>query len=261
MNRLSWNIGRIEGIDLYVHPTFLILIAWTFLFQGGSFAVLLTIALFGCVLLHELGHALAARMYGIRTEDITLYPIGGVARLERMPRSAGPELVIAIAGPIVNFVIAAGLYVGLTLVGPRASAGFFGLFLTQLMIYNLGLGLFNLVPAFPMDGGRILRAVLSSWVGRLRATEFAASLGQFLALVAGGQGLLQGQFLFVILALFIYFAGRSELLGVRFEEMRRRGPAETFLSPPPPGFRWVSRGDGIWVLDRLDYRGGFHGRI
>jgi Zn-dependent protease len=248
MPRFSWKIGRIEGIDLYLHPTFLLLLLWVYVSQGGLFAAVLTAGVFGCVVLHELGHALMARRYGIRTEDITLYPIGGVARLERMPRSAGPELLIALAGPAVNFVIAGGLYLGLSLAGPRATNNLAGLFLTQLLNINLGLGLFNLLPVFPMDGGRVLRALLSGWMGRLKATEIAVQLGQTLAIVAMFMSIFYWEALFFFLALFVYSAGGRELMAVRYEEAQRTPAGEPFLSPPPPGYQWVTRGDGIWTL-------------
>jgi Zn-dependent protease len=244
---MSYKIGRVEGIDLYLHPTFLLLLAYTLAFSGGLLATLLTAAVFGCVLLHELGHALMARHYGIRTEDITLYPIGGVARLERMPRSAGPELLIALAGPAVNLVIAGGLFLGLELAGP-GSANMVGNFLFQLMAINLGLALFNLLPVFPMDGGRVLRAILSAPLGRLRATSVAASIGQFIAIAAGLYFLINGELLPVVLAAFVYFAAGAELRSVREEEFRRSVPTDVYNNPPPPGFRWVTRGDGIWTL-------------
>src|SRR5215831_2000683 len=111
MMGMSWKLGQVAGIDVFLHPTFLLLLAYVALTQGGIGAVLLVSAVFGCVLLHELGHALVARRFGIGTEDITLYPIGGVARLQRMPRTPGAELVIALAGPAVNFLIVMGLSV------------------------------------------------------------------------------------------------------------------------------------------------------
>src|SRR3954467_481578 len=137
MNRMSWKLGRVAGIDVFLHPTFLLLLAFVGMRQGGLGSILLVSAVFGCVLLHELGHALMARRFGIETEDITLYPIGGVARLSRLPRSPGAELAIALAGPAVNFAIVAGL-VGL---------GFLGLFgpggevAGTLIALNLMLGL------------------------------------------------------------------------------------------------------------------------
>src|SRR6476646_10180373 len=110
--RISWKVGRVAGIDLYIHPSFLIVLAFPQVIGGGALSILLILAAFGCVVLHELGHALMARRFGIETEDITLYPIGGVARLRRMPRSPGAELAIALAGPAVNLAIAAGLGLG-----------------------------------------------------------------------------------------------------------------------------------------------------
>src|SRR4051812_9986689 len=123
MNRMTWKLGRVAGIDVFLHPTFLLLLAYVGLLQGGIGAILLVSAVFGCVLLHELGHALMARRFGIETEDITLYPIGGVARLRRMPRAPGAELLIALAGPAVNVLIVLalqGLAVFGVLAGPRS---------------------------------------------------------------------------------------------------------------------------------------------
>ena len=155
--RISWKLGRVAGIDLFLHPTFLLI-----LLPGmtGGLSAFFIVALFGCVVLHELGHALMARRFGIETLDITLYPIGGVARLQRMPRAPGAELLIALAGPAVNFAIVAGL-LGLELlgIGGMESDSSLGAFLAGLMLVNLILGLFNLIPAFPMDGGRVLRAL------------------------------------------------------------------------------------------------------
>ena len=175
--RMSWKLGRVAGIDLFLHPTFLLV----FLFTGVG-AIPLVLALFGCVVLHELGHALMARRFGIETEDITLYPIGGVARLRRMPLRPGAELLIALAGPAVNFCIIAALIV-LQMVGLAnfAYGSWLDGFVENLILVNLVLGLFNLIPAFPMDGGRVLRALLSGWLGRARATSIAASLGRVLA--------------------------------------------------------------------------------
>ncbi len=153
--RMSWKLGRVAGIDLFVHPTFLLL-----LLPGvtGGLSPLFVVALFGCVVLHELGHALMARRFGIETLDITLYPIGGVARLQRMPRAPGAELLIALAGPAVNFAIVAAL-MGLEMlgIGGMETDASLGGFLAGLVLVNLVLGLFNLIPAFPMDGGRVLR--------------------------------------------------------------------------------------------------------
>src|SRR5688572_19684180 len=166
----SWRIGRIAGIDIYLHFTFLILLAWVALSHflpegdvaGALVGITFILALFGIVVLHELGHALAARRYGIQTRDITLLPIGGVARLERMPEDPKQELVVAIAGPLVNVVLAAAIYVGLWLssglTGVTDATRVGGGFLSQLFWVNVALVAFNALPAFPMDGGRVLRA-------------------------------------------------------------------------------------------------------
>jgi Zn-dependent protease len=244
--RMSWKLGRVAGIDIYLHPTFLFVLAFPQVGEAGAFGLMLVLAGFGCVLLHELGHALMARRYGIGTEDITLYPIGGVARLSRMPRSPGAELLIALAGPAVNLVIAAGL-LGLGLLGLLGPT-LVGRFLVNLLVVNLVLALFNLIPAFPMDGGRVLRALLSGWVGRVRATAVAATIGRSLALLFGFYSLVNGHFVHVFLAAFIYLAAGAELAHVIAEEHRRRYGDDDDTWTAPPGFRWVRRGDGAWQL-------------
>lgn len=257
MNSISWKLGQVAGIDLYLHPTFLLLLAFVGASQGGLMAVLLVAAIFGCVLLHELGHALAARFCGIRTEDITLYPIGGVARLERMPRRPSAELLITLAGPAVNVVIA-GLLAVLLLIAAIlnpiwAYESIVPNFLHALMTVNLILAVFNMIPAFPMDGGRVFRALLSNWLGRLRATEIAAGLGRVLALAFGVYALVNFQFLHLVLAAFIYVAGTAELARVRHEEREHRprsgnrdsGDGVHFA---PQGQRWVYVGQGVWRL-------------
>ncbi|MEM9292978.1 MAG: site-2 protease family protein [Acidobacteriota bacterium] len=190
--RWSIHLGTLLGIPVRVHATFFLLllwIAWRDLGRGlgtvGTLAsVAFVIALFGCVALHEFGHALAARYYGIGTRDITLLPIGGLARLERMPQKPVQELVVALAGPAVNVVLAVLLFVQLQLFGPLlpASAGVMGIpFETALMFANIGLVLFNLIPAFPMDGGRVLRACMGFFVPFPKATRWAANVGKLIA--------------------------------------------------------------------------------
>ncbi|RUL86708.1 site-2 protease family protein [Tautonia sociabilis] len=250
--RLSWKLGRVAGIDLYVHATFFVMMAVLATAQRGVEAVLMVLALFGCVLLHELGHALTARRFGIPTEHITLYPIGGVARLHRMPREPGAELLIALAGPAVNVGIAATLFAGLAVVSalaPAMAAGSIGMVLGDLLRVNLLLACFNLLPIFPMDGGRVLRAMLSRPLGRLRATEIAAALGQALAMIAGGACVVAivvtGQPLFLLhlaLAAFIFLAAGGERGQVRAEELRLRA------SQAAPGYTWIDLGNGVWQL-------------
>jgi Zn-dependent protease len=254
--RRSWKLGQVSGIDVYLHPTFLLILFFPQVTQWGIYGLALVLAGFGCVLLHELGHALMARQYGIGTRDITLYPIGGVARLTRMPRSPGAELLIALAGPAVNFVLVGGLIglLSLGVLGPLTGAAF----AVNLIIVNLVLGLFNLIPAFPMDGGRVLRALLSGWVGRARATSVATGIGRGLALVFGLYSLIQGEWIQVFLAMFIFMAAGAELSSVVAEENLRRfygnsdGDRQAQgIWTAPPGFQWVHRGDGAWQLAPL----------
>jgi Zn-dependent protease len=249
---LSWKIGRVAGIDVYIHATFLIVFfLFRAVFAGGPLSplnVLFVLSVFGCVLLHELGHALMARQFGIRTRDITLYMIGGVARLERMPKAAGAELLIALAGPAVNFAIVAALLPVVMLGGADlASTSTLMLFLEEVLVVNLGLGLFNLIPAFPMDGGRVLRALLSTWLGRVRATIIAARVGRMLAVCFGVSAILwTGNLAPVVLAAFIYLAARAEEAQVVHQDAPR--PDSQGIWTAPPGYRWVSRGDGLWQL-------------
>lgn len=241
--RWSWKIGRIAGIDLRVHATFLILLAWAALVSyqasgtttGAVEGVLFVLALFFSVVLHELGHALAARRYGVPTKDITLLPIGGVARLEHIPTDPRQELRIALAGPAVTLAIVLVLYGALTLMGePRAQAQDIlssrGSFVSQLMWANVSLFLFNLLPAFPMDGGRVLRATLALRMDYVRATEVAARVGKAFALIFAIVGLLYNPFL-VFIALFIWVGAageataaqqRSSLEGVSVERVMIR---------------------------------------
>lgn len=216
----SFNLGTIAGTAVRVHVTFALLLVWIWLMHyriGGAPAawegVAFILAIFACVVLHEFGHIAAARYFGIKTPDITLLPIGGVARLERMPEEPGQEFVIAVAGPLVNVVIAALIFVAL-----GGSAGFEqmaqvedprGGFLARLAGVNVFLVLFNMIPAFPMDGGRVLRAALASRMSWARATQIAASIGQGLAFVFGFIGLFYNPFL-IFIGIFVYLAAAAE---------------------------------------------------
>lgn len=217
----SWKLIRVAGIDVYVHATFFILIIWIGLSYwqvAGTLAAVINgisfiLALFACVVLHEFGHALTARRYGIRTQSITLLPIGGVAAMERMPDDPKQEIAVALAGPAVNLVIASVLWLWLTVsnievpVEPLSLTG--GSFIERLMIINIVLAVFNLVPAFPMDGGRVLRAALAMQMDHNRATQAAARVGQGLALMLGLLGLLYNPFL-IFIALFVWIGAAAE---------------------------------------------------
>ncbi len=228
----SLKIGRFAGIDVFIHPTFWLLPLLVLFSSGGEpgqavldLAVLF--AAFGCIALHEFGHAFAARRYGIRTRDITLYPIGGVARLENMPDRPWPEIVVALAGPAVNVVIAAGIAAVMALDGPRLADGLsgepgVGAFWARLLIVNVGLVLFNLIPAFPMDGGRVFRALVHCFTDRVTATEVASIVGGVFAGLIALFGLYNQQVMPVILAAFVFLTGRAELAGVRYQEEQKR---------------------------------------
>lgn len=216
----SWKLIRLAGVDVYVHATFIILITWiglSFWLAGGSIAAVIRgiafiLILFACVVLHELGHALTARRYGIRTRKIILLPIGGVADMERMPDDPKQEVAVALAGPAVNLVIAFVLWLWL-LASNTLQAGLFDLanvsFLQKLMVVNIILAAFNLLPAFPMDGGRVLRAILSMRMSHNRATQAAAKVGQGFALWLGLIGLFYNPFLLFI-ALFVWIGAAAE---------------------------------------------------
>jgi len=235
--RWSWPIGRLAGIPLRVHVTFPLLLAWIALLQwriDGDLAsvaslVLLVLLVFAIVVLHELGHALAGRRYGVATRDITLLPIGGVARLERIPKEPKQELVIALAGPAVNVVLA--IVVGAVL----AATGGFGSFTdvvslveadpafdlrllgVRLVAINIWLVAFNMLPAFPMDGGRVLRALLTlKYRDHARATAAAASVGRVFAVLFGAAGLLVlNSPLLVLIGVFVWLAGTGEAAAVK----------------------------------------------
>ncbi|MCF1505350.1 site-2 protease family protein [Afifella sp. H1R] len=230
---MSWSfpIGRLFGSEIRIHATFFLLLAWigfAHYQMGGAAAaidgVLFILAIFACVVAHEFGHALTARRFGIKTPDITLLPIGGLARLERMPENPREEILVALAGPAVNIVIAAVLILALggavdtaslaSLDNPQVS------FLARLAGVNLFLALFNLIPAFPMDGGRVLRAALSFKLSRPAATTMAARIGQGVA-VGFGFLALYGNPILLLIAAFIFLAGNAEARSVGLEDAAR----------------------------------------
>ena len=218
--RWSFSIGSVLGTEVRIHFTFMLLLLWVgasgWLASGPAAAVnivTLLVLVFACVVLHEFGHILAARHYGVRTPEVVLLPIGGVSRLERIPEEPRQEFVIAIAGPLVTLAIALVLIVVLGGL-PKSdvvekSQGLYGI-VAQLAYINLGLFVFNLLPAFPMDGGRVLRAGLAAWFGHERGTRMAAGVGQMAAVLLGIAGIYSNNIILVLIAVFIYFAAGSE---------------------------------------------------
>lgn len=225
----SWRLGAFAGIGVYVHWTFFLLpalLAAAELMKAGPIqdrllaagqSVLLVLATFTCVVLHEFGHALTAQRFGVRTRDIVLLPIGGVARLERIPREPVQELWIALAGPAVNVVIALLIAVVLLAIGLIRGdlAAAFPLqgpvgFLAMLGAVNVVLVVFNMIPAFPMDGGRVLRAVLALRFDYGRATDIAARIGQLIALLFVAIALTTGQFMLLLVAAMVFMGAGAE---------------------------------------------------
>ena len=224
----SWKLARVAGIDVRVHATFFILLGWIAILhwtEGRSLAAVAAgvgfiLALFACVVLHEFGHALTARRFGIRTRDITLLPIGGLARLERMPDEPLQELWVALAGPAVNVVLAALIFGWLQASGDwepmTRLAVARGSFLERVMMVNVVLVAFNLLPAFPMDGGRALRALLAMRIDYARATRLAATIGQGMAVLFAFVGLL-GNPVLLFIALFVWIGASQEASGVEMK--------------------------------------------
>ncbi len=249
----SWKIGQFRGIGVYMHATFLILIAFVAFshwsagqglgktLEGVGFVL----ALFGCVVLHEFGHALMAARYGIKTRDITLLPIGGVARLERMPEEPLQELWVALAGPAVNVVIAAIIFAWLQFTRAFAPLEQLsvtgGPFLERLLVVNLILVVFNMLPAFPMDGGRVLRALLATRIEYARATQIAASVGQAMALLFALLGFFMNPFLLFI-ALFVWIGATQEASAVTMKAALGGIPVRRAMMTD---FRWLQSTDSL----------------
>lgn len=275
----SYQIASIAGIPVRLHFTFFLLLIWLAALGAGKphpwVGLLFFLGLFVCVLLHELGHALVAlRGYGVRTRDITLYPIGGVARMERLPRPS-QELGIALAGPVVNVLIAGLLYGVLRAAHLPVTnwnlTGYPTHVLSSLMVANLYLAGFNLIPAFPMDGGRILRAALARTMDELSATTLAARVGQFIAFLMGVYGFLAVNVLLMIVAVFVYYGAGQEaaafqaktlVMGHRVREamMREfhtlpvgatlREAADLLLAGSQQDFPILHGGEAVGVLSR-----------
>ncbi|KIC42506.1 protease [Ruegeria sp. ANG-R] len=244
----SFSLGRLLGSELRVHVTFFLLLAWVGFaaYSNGGWPVaidniMFVLALFACVVAHEFGHALMARRYGIRTPDITLLPIGGLARLERMPEKPMQEVWVALAGPAVNLaiwailvVLGAGMQLGSIAQIDSAGTGL----LNRLAYVNLLLAAFNMIPAFPMDGGRVFRALLCLRMDRAKATRIAAVSGQVVAVGLGFLGLTSGNPILVLIAVFVFIAANAENQDVALKSVTRRVKARdamitefTALSP------------------------------
>lgn len=228
----AFRIGTYRNIGVYIHWTFLLLLFWVggnSFFEGSSVNVIaeeigFLLMVFLCVLLHEFGHALSAARYGIPTKDITLLPIGGLARLEKIPERPGHELVVAIAGPAVNVIIiivlavvmyfGKGLPLGLDFIRPESNS-----FVVNLMLVNISLVVFNMIPAFPMDGGRILRSLLAMKLSKLKATKIAARIGQIISVGFVVFGWLYSPML-ILIGIFIFFGAKAELKHIIESEQR-----------------------------------------
>lgn len=234
---MNWSLKllKVKGIDIKVHLTFVLILIWAAYrwsvstgegMQGALFGIVATLLLFLSVTLHELGHSLQALKYGVKVRNITLMPMGGLAHMESIPEDPNKELRIALAGPLVNFAIAA-LLIGLgALLDARALISFDELIeslgrvswsglLAYLTSTNIILGLFNLIPAFPMDGGRILRALLARKMDHAKATRIAAQIGQGLALLMGLWGFMSGSWTLVLIAIFVWMGAGQESQGAQ----------------------------------------------
>jgi Zn-dependent protease/predicted transcriptional regulator len=281
--RWSWRVGHIAGIPIRIHLTLALLLVWiaiassiTGLGPRDALAgVLLVVIVFAIIVAHELGHALMARRFGIATREIILLPIGGVARLGRTPDKPAQELAVALIGPLINFVLAGilWLFVGADL-DPEASYG--RTLAVQLVWINLILGAFNLLPAFPMDGGRALRALLSFKLTRRRATDIAARIGQVFAIALGVFGIFFNPWL-VLIAVFVWLGARQEAEMVRLRAALVDAPvsaamnrhvetitpdrpleeaAELMVSRGQEQLAIVEHGEPIGVLTRHDVAAG-----
>jgi Zn-dependent protease/predicted transcriptional regulator len=241
------------GIPIYIDVTFLFvlpLFAWMIARQVGFWAQQVgvedhpslhrpwvplalglagALGLFASILVHELGHSVTARLYGVKVRRITLWLLGGMAQFDEMPRQRGAEAVVAVVGPLVSIAVGLLCWLALRLLPPGAVAA--GFVLSYLRTANIALAIFNMIPALPLDGGRVLRSLLALRLPHLRATQVAANVGKFLAIALGLLGLWQGNFMLVAVAFFVYVAGNAEvrdslvadmLAGVRVGDLMTR---------------------------------------
>jgi len=230
MIKRSYKLTTVMGIPIRVHLTLVILLLFV-AFTRGLPGILIAVGVFASVALHELGHSWVAIRKGCQVREIMLLPIGGVAKMSHIPSRPMDEFLVAAAGPLVSFLLAV-LFWGLTF------TGFFTMLFINLFVINLMLCLFNLLPSFPMDGGRIFRAFMSPRLGRLKATALAARIGRIMAVAFGIFGLFNGQFLLILIAIFIYNAAGAEYRAVYAQHMSQEWftvepQADIHVSPPP----------------------------
>ncbi len=230
MIKRSYELTRIMGIPIRVHITLIILLLFA-AFSYGVMGLLIAVGVFASVALHELGHSWVAIRKGCQVREIMLLPIGGVAKMSHIPSHPKDEALIAAAGPAVSFLLAILFWL---LIGGGVASQFF----LHLSAINLMLCLFNLLPSFPMDGGRIFRAFMTPRIGRLKATALAARIGRIMAVAFGIYGLLTGQFMLMLIALFIYNAAGAEYRSVVAQHMNQEWftteqQADVHVSPPP----------------------------
>ena len=230
MIKRSYNLLTVMGIPIRMHLTLVIALIF-FTFSYGLSGFLIAAGVLISVALHELGHSWVAIRKGCHVREIMLLPIGGVAKMSNLPSRPADEFLIAAAGPATSFILASLLWV-------LTASDAFVRFFAHLSAINLMLCLFNLLPSFPMDGGRIFRAFMTPRVGRLKATELAARIGRVLAVAGGIYGLFNGHFMLMVIAIFIYNAAGAEYRSVRMEHMRQEWytvepQADIHVSPPP----------------------------
>ena len=228
----SFKLFSVQGIDIKVHITFPLILVWAavqfgflgqeaFSLTGAAFGVVVTLLLFICVVIHELSHSLTSTWMGYPVKDIVLLPLGGVSQIEEMPEGAGEELLMAIAGPLSNVVIAfflsivslftpVSVFAGLRRIAEDPMGLTWQDTLPYLIVTNLGLAAFNLIPAFPMDGGRVLRSLLATVMPQTRATDVAVRIGQAFAWALGLGGLLTGNLIWILIAIFVYSGAAQE---------------------------------------------------
>ncbi|QHI68804.1 site-2 protease family protein [Tichowtungia aerotolerans] len=230
MIKRSYNLTRVMGIPIRMHLTLVIVLLFV-AFTRGLPGIMLAAGVFASIALHELGHSWVAIRKGCRVHEIMLLPIGGVAKMGHIPTRPMDEFLMAAAGPLTSFILS--LICGLLMM-----TGIFSYFFFNLAAINLMLCLFNLLPSFPMDGGRIFRAFMTPRMGRLRATALAAKIGRFMAIAFGIFGLFYGQFMLILIAIFIYNAAGAEYRAIYAQHMQQEWftvepQADIHVSPPP----------------------------